>query len=681
MQTTHPSYSTRGGLTPARIVALTVIAAVAAGLLLVAFGGGSERVSVPPDARAGELELERCTYRDRPADCGTLVVPENRRDPRSRLIALPVTRVHARSADPGAPIFRLEGGPGLTNMEFDQIDRVADDHDVVLVGYRGVDGSSRLDCPEVSAEMKKPRDLLGAQYRRAVTTAFRDCAQRLRAGGVDLAGYTLPQRADDLEDARRALGYGRVDLLSESAGTRTALIYAARHPRSVHRSVMIAANPPGRFLWDGAASDAQVARYGKLCARAPECSARTRDLAATLRATAADPPDRWGPFPIHDGNARIGSFFGLMESSADASPLAAPGTIDTWLSAAEGDAGGLWLLSLMTNVVFPEAQVWGDVAAVARADAGAARRYFAAGGDRGSILGNPGTEFLFAGGNLVDAWPSTPDDDAYSRVPESDVETLVIGGNLDGATPPANATRELLPQMRNGRQVVLSELGHTVDFWSHQPAAGTRLITAFLDSGRVDRSLYRRRAIDFDPPVAHTSIARMVAGTMMGLPLLAVLALAGVMARVRGRGRLGTRGGAAVRGLLAPLLGLAGWMAAVVVDLATSMSVPLDDEALVMVSVALPVAAGVYWGWVDRRCARRTQLTGRAGALAGAGVGAWLGYAAADDLIALLTAIAGAVAASNLALIALDVTAEAPAPPVGQVFSHEERPAVPALVR
>jgi hypothetical protein len=27
------------------------------------------------------------------ADCGTLVVPENRADPRSRLIALPVTRV------------------------------------------------------------------------------------------------------------------------------------------------------------------------------------------------------------------------------------------------------------------------------------------------------------------------------------------------------------------------------------------------------------------------------------------------------------------------------------------------------------------------------------------------------------------------------------------------------------
>jgi hypothetical protein len=40
----------------------------------------------------------------------------------------------------------------------------------------------------------------------------------VRANGVDLAGYTLPQRVDDLDAARRALGYRQVDLLSESGG-------------------------------------------------------------------------------------------------------------------------------------------------------------------------------------------------------------------------------------------------------------------------------------------------------------------------------------------------------------------------------------------------------------------------------------------------------------------------------
>ena len=34
-------------------------------------------------------------------------------------------------------------------MNFPDASRFAGNHDVVLVGYRGVDGSSRLDCPEV----------------------------------------------------------------------------------------------------------------------------------------------------------------------------------------------------------------------------------------------------------------------------------------------------------------------------------------------------------------------------------------------------------------------------------------------------------------------------------------------------------------------------------------------------
>jgi len=37
---------------------------------------------------------------------------ENRADPESRLIALPLIRIRAQSDHPAKPIFRLEGGPG-----------------------------------------------------------------------------------------------------------------------------------------------------------------------------------------------------------------------------------------------------------------------------------------------------------------------------------------------------------------------------------------------------------------------------------------------------------------------------------------------------------------------------------------------------------------------------------------
>ena len=68
---------------------------------------------------------------------------------------------------------------------------------------------------------------------------------------------------DDLEAARRALGYHQIDLLSESEGTRIAMIYSWRYPKAIHRSVMIGVNPPGNFLWDPKTTDEQIGRYAR----------------------------------------------------------------------------------------------------------------------------------------------------------------------------------------------------------------------------------------------------------------------------------------------------------------------------------------------------------------------------------------------------------------------------------
>jgi pimeloyl-ACP methyl ester carboxylesterase len=90
-----------------------------------------------------------------------------------------------------------------------------------------------------------------------------------------------------------------------------------------------------------------------------------------------------------------------------------------------------------------------------------AARHFGAGRHTSSILGDPGNRFLWAGGALTRAWPAAPGEDAYARLRDSDVPTLLISGTLDGATPADNATRELMPHLRNGRQVLLSGFGHT----------------------------------------------------------------------------------------------------------------------------------------------------------------------------------------------------------------------------
>jgi pimeloyl-ACP methyl ester carboxylesterase len=641
---------------PARIVALVVIGILSLGLIYTRFSG-DERLTVPAGAKAGALTLAPCTYPTErgsyAADCGSLIVPENRSNPSSRLIALPVKRIRARSGHSSTAIFRLEGGPGVSNMTFPFASRLAIDHDVVLVGYRGVEGSSVLDCPEVSSALSHSKDFLSTSSFRAYSDGFKACARRLKHEGVDVAGYTLGQRVDDFEAARIALGYGPIDLVSESAGTRTALVYSWRYPKSIHRSAMIGVNPPGHFLWDPATTDQLIARYSELCAKDAGCSARTDDLVASMKATVAHLPDHWLFLPIKKGNVRVASFFGLFDSAPEAQPLSAPMTIDTWLSAATGEASGFWFQSFMADFAFPSHFVWGDAAATTRQDVAAARAHFAAGTD--DILGDPGNQFLWGGGGLADAWPAGPGDNEYDHVIPSDTETLLVSGTLDFTTPATFATEELLPSLTRGHQVVLAELGHTTDFWNYKVEASTRLLTAFFDRGAVDDSLYPGRTIDFQPDTTQALVAKVVVSIFGALGLLTILSVLAMRRRVRRRGGFGRTSGIALRSVYPIVLGLGGWCGALLLVMTARLHVAFDSSILAVLSIGTPIGAGTFWAWMRRERAASVARTGMWGALGGALVGAWFGFGAAPGITALLTTIVGATVGANLFLIVLDI--------------------------
>jgi len=645
-------------LTPARIVALILVGAIAAVLVFLRFAPDPAPVSVPAGARAGDVALEPCEYAGEdgahPADCGTLIVSENPADPSSRMVALPVTRVRATSADPAEPLFFLTGGPGQSNMGFDLADRYAVDRDVVLVGYRGVDGSVRLDCPEVDSAIKRSTDVLREEFFRAYADAYRSCAERLTDDGVDLSRYGLVEQVDDLETARVALGYDRIDLLSESAGTRTALIYAWRYPESIHRSVMIGVNPPGAFLWDPATTDDQLDRFADLCAQDPSCSARTDNLASTMRSTAIDIPDRWLFLPIKDANVRTVSLFGLFET-APTGGASAPMMIDTWLSAAEGDASGFWLASVLGDLMFPELFVRGQYASAAMLDAQSSREYFAGGPGDLSNLGRAATGFGWGGGLLADAWPAAPEEDEYRRVRTSKVETLLIGGELDVSTPPQVADTQLMPYLPNGREVVLPGFGHTGSVFKEQPEAGTHLINTFLSSGLVDDSLYEPQALEFTPPTTHGGLAKVLLGVMLALATLTVLSLVALARRARARSRIRPWKAAALRSAFAVVLGLGGWCFGALVVLTAMPAVRVDNTVITTLSVAVPVGLGIYWSWVHRDRAGRSRYAGLAWVSAGALAGAWMGVNVQEGPLAVVTAVVGSVAAGNLTLILLDM--------------------------
>ena len=94
------------------------------------------------------------------------------------------------------------------------------------------------------------------------------------------------------------------------------MIYQWRYPNSVDRSVMVGVNPPGNFIYSGAEIDQGIERYSALCAKQPACRARTGNLAASMKHTAADMPSSWLSLPIKPGNVLVGTFLGLTEATS-----------------------------------------------------------------------------------------------------------------------------------------------------------------------------------------------------------------------------------------------------------------------------------------------------------------------------------------------------------------------------
>ena len=434
------------------------------------------------------------------------------------------------------------------------------------------------------------------------------------------------------------------------------MIYSWRYPNSVDRSAMIGVNPPGNFLYSGTETDQGIERYSALCAQDPACRARTANLAASMQHTAAHMPSRWYLLPIKPGNVLVGTFLGLNdETSGGGGVLAGPNTLDSWISAAHGDPSGFWLLSEMAGLILPTSFVWGEFASIGMADAQPVQRYYSSGADRGSIIGNPLADFLWGAGGLVHSWPANPGEDQYTSVQNSNVPTLLIGGTLDFQTPAQNATKELLPHLPNGHQVILSGLGHAEDFWSYEPSASTQLLTTFYATGQVDTSRYTPNKVSFTTSSRQTAVAQDILGTVIGFVVLAALSLLWVALRVRKHGSAGRKTSVVARTIVPFVLGLGGFFGAALVVLTLWPALSLSSELLRILAPSGPIALGLYLAWAHRDWDRATNSLGLLAATAGALLGGWLGFTAASGLFALVTTTIGAAAGGNLALIVLSI--------------------------
>lgn len=484
---------------------------------------------------APTLVLGPCPAGELPPDarCGTCEVFEDRAAARGRKIALRVVvypatpgtddtetagTEAAEAAQPGRarrndPIVYFEGGPGGSSVAGGRFlardPRLRRDRDILLVDFRGTGGSGGLFCSELQGQQGVQGYLDDFMPAAAVAA----CRDRLGAA-VDLAWYTSDAAVDDIEEVRLALGYGPLNLIGTSYGTRAALTYLRRHPQSVRTATLIGVVPPASRYPLHVARYAQQALDGLLveCAGDRACNEAFPELRADLatlldrvtnepvRATLFD-VDTGAPFEIRLGLAAVAQTLRyLLYTPADAAlvPMlvheAAGGNFEPLAQAARLQAS---FVSAMADGFYQSVTCAEDLALVQPTDIPAAVE--------GTMLGDFRIRRQLA---ACAGWPVRPLAPGAAEPVTSAVPTLVISGERDPVTPPADGEL-VVSTLARGRHLVVTDGAHG--------NAGMRggecidnLIASFIasaDATSVDASCVERMQ---RPPFARDTGAREI---------------------------------------------------------------------------------------------------------------------------------------------------------------------------
>lgn len=201
---------------------------------------------------------------------GVYHVYENRVEQRGKILALEFIILHSPAEKPLSPLFVLAGGPGVSATTYApamKYNPVLNQQDIVMVGLRGTGGNNRLHCPLSSGD--ELQGYLDSVFRLPM---LRVCLEKLQKE-YDLTQYSTPNAVDDLEEIRQALGYRKISLVGFSGGTRVALVYMKRHPRSI-RSAILNGVVPFSFknpLYHASAAQASLNKVFEDCRNDSRC--------------------------------------------------------------------------------------------------------------------------------------------------------------------------------------------------------------------------------------------------------------------------------------------------------------------------------------------------------------------------------------------------------------------------
>jgi pimeloyl-ACP methyl ester carboxylesterase len=416
------------------------------------------------------------------ARCGSMDVLEDRSNPSSKRVSLHVAVIPAlRTEAESDPLFLISGGPGQAASDFylamsHVFGRIRRDRDIVIVDQRGTGRSNRLDCP-----LPNDSDLTEADPS-LVQSHTKRCLESLPG---DPRFYTTSVAVEDLDAARAALQYERINLYGISYGTRVAQHYLRRYSARVRSMVLDGVVPPALALGPHVALEAQAAldalfsRCSKsaVCNEAfPNLRESFANLGARLKHKALEltinDPVTAEPLALRFGSAELNGAVRMLtysDETASTLPLLIhqaqvaqrPQALAAQFEMVKRSMQNQLAYGMHFSVVCTEDAPRWEQESVSE---GALRATYI------------GADFMTAMRAICDVWPKGILHEDFGRALQTATPVLALSGEFDPITPPAYAQRAL-EQFANAKHIVLSGQGHG------QLAVGCmpRLVTQFIE--------------------------------------------------------------------------------------------------------------------------------------------------------------------------------------------------------
>ena len=468
-----------------RVVRATVLVVISEVMFMPIMAFSQQTLDLASKNTRLELKPDKilCREKEYHGMRGTLYVPEDRTKPASRTIELPVVVVKSLSSDPDYPIFRFAGGPGVSNMNLGDNINESDlvNHDLVEVGYRGVDGQPKLIHPLFNEIFRTP-DFLSEPGLKEIGRMFAEACKSLTAAGIDVRQYNILNVVDDTEAVRAALGYEKINITGGSYGGSVVMVYCLRYPQSIHRAIMAEAAFPYDIAFGKPSEfDARLNHINELWKKNAEAVKRSPDIVRTMRNVLAKLPKEYNGIPIDPSKVKLMTSFGITNQRSYANMV-----FDAYISAEKGDFSGIAAICMMYEMFIGLIGYPGDLLAKTYSSVTEPERDFISElDDPDSVIGSP-VSMLAWGCFQYSHWPVISLVKEHPPTQKSTVETLIFYGSKETGESFRNKYRN---NFTNAHWVILDDLGHG-DIWTITADGTQHLMRTFLNEGVVDTSKF-----------------------------------------------------------------------------------------------------------------------------------------------------------------------------------------------